>query len=538
MFSQECFSTASARRLTNASGFVSASDSARRPPSPLRLVCQPPFLVASSQEATTSLGSRIRSTIPLSGRASMIRPAPTDPPGSLTARYPPSNSGNRALAPSRMKFLMERSQTSLYWEAKMKCFPPWRWNLWGSKTVPTLGSNHTSWPSGSSIIAASQVLPVRPVPKIQIMFSGVTPPAERPSLPARSTRAPRVTPASRPRVALILRATPETLGCLKTGTRSLLRGAPDRVELSEEGACHPFDYLGLPCGQIFPPAARLRLAVELALALLFARDLLPGVLLHRAHKIGLLHGHLQIRVDALHSLQSIRPQFLVTDEDLEPSVGVVGLLGVSDVPHVPPCLALHEGIRPALGQRRRLLLAAFPHQVGGPGPFLVGVEVGGDDIPRITDEQDHTTLGQGLHEQRSPHRALRLLDDQVPSVFGCYPGETRGGRGEDEPPEGAEPDLPVAGPEDEVLILAAMACPLVVEVAEQMPHKWLVPPAVAFDLAHDGAEPGASRPRRTEHPDEVLRPHAAGLLSCGWHPSSSYLAPGVPDHSASRVVAV
>src|SRR5215216_6716020 len=370
------------------------------------------------------------------------------------------------------------------------------------------------------------------------MFSGAIPPAECPSALVGSGKTPRVTPASRPRKALTLRATPETVGYLKTGTRRLLRGASDGVELSKEGACHPFDYLDLLGGEIFPPAAWCRLAVELALALLFGRDLLPGVFLYRARKLGFLHGNLQRRVDALHRLQSICPQVLVSDEHLATTVGIVSVFGVSDVPHVPPGLTFHKGIWPALGQRTRLLLAAFSHQVGGPGPFLVGVEVGGDDVPRITDEQDHTTLGQGLHEQRSPHRALRLLDDHVPPVFGCYLGETRGGRVEDEPPESAEPDLPVAVPEDEMLVPAAVARPFIVEVAEQMPHKWLVPPAVAFDLAHDGAEPGASRPRRTEHPDEVLRPHAAGLRSCGWHPSSSYLAPGVPDHSASRVVAV
>src|SRR5215208_5981887 len=370
------------------------------------------------------------------------------------------------------------------------------------------------------------------------MFSGATPPAECQSALVCSGKAPRVTPASRPRKALTLRATPETVRYLTTGTRSLLRCAPDGVELSKEGACHPFDYLGLLGGEIFPPTARLRLAVELALALLFGRDPLPGVFLHSAGKLDLLNGYLQRRVDALHRLQSLCPQVLVSNEDLQPPVGIVGPLGVSDVPHVPPGLTFHEGVWPALGQRWRLLLAAFPHQVGGPGPFLVGVEVGGHDVPRIADEQDHTTLRQRLHEQRSPHRALPLIDDQVPSVFGCYPGETRGGRVEDEPPEGAEPDLPVAGPEDEVLILAAVACPLVVEVAEQMPYKRLVPPAVPRYLTHDGAEPGASRPRRTEHPDEVLRPHAAGLLSCGRHSSPPHLAPGVPDHSASRVVAV
>src|SRR5215204_2236159 len=370
------------------------------------------------------------------------------------------------------------------------------------------------------------------------MFSGATPPAECPSALVGSGKTPRVTPASRLRKALTLRATPETVGYLKTGTRRLLRGASDGVELSKEGACHPFDYLDLLGGEIFPPAAWLRLAVELALALLFGRDLLPGVFLHRPRKLGFLHGYSQRRVDALHRLQSICPQVLVSDEDLQPPVVIVGLLGVSDVPHVPSGLALHEGVWPALGQRRRLLLSAFPHQVGGPGPLLVGVEVGGDDVPRIADEQNHTTLGQRLHEQWSPHRSLRLLDDQVPSVFGCYLGETRGGRVEDEPPDRAEPHLPIAGPEDEMLVLAAVSGPLVVEVAEQMPYKRLVPPAVPRYLTHDGTEPGASRPRRTEHPDEVLRPHAAGLLSCGRHPSPPHLAPGVPDHSASRVVAV
>src|SRR5215217_239303 len=370
------------------------------------------------------------------------------------------------------------------------------------------------------------------------MFSGAIPPAECPSALVCSGKAPRVTPASRPRKALTLRATPETVGYLMTGTRSLLRGAPDGVELSKEGACHHFDNLGLLGGEIFPPAARLRLAVELALAFLFGRDLLPGVLLHRARKLGFLHGNLQRRVDALHRLQSICPQVLVSDEHLATTVGMVSVLGVSDVPHVPPGLTLHKGIWPALGQRTWLLLAAFSHQVGGPGAFLVGVEVGGDDVPRITDEQDHTALWQGLHEQRSTHRALRLLDNQVSSVSGCYLGETRGGRVEDEPPEGIEPEFPVAASQDEVLVLAAVTCPFVVEVAEQMPHKWLVPPAVAFDFAHDGAEPGASRPRCTEHPDEVLRPHAAGLLYCGHHPSTLYFAPGVPDHSAPRMVAV
>src|SRR5918995_97783 len=389
MFSQECFSTASARRLTNASGFVSASDSARRPPSPLRLVCQPPFLVASSQEATTSLGSRIRSTIPLSGSASMIRPAPTEPPGSLTARYPPFDSGKRALAPSRMKFLMDRSQTSLYWEARMNCLPPWRWNLWGSKMVPTLGSNHTSCPSGSFIIAASQVLPVRPVPKIQIMFSGATPPAECPSALVGSGKAPGATPASRPRTALTLRATPETVGYLMAGTRSL-RGAPDGVELSKEGASHPFDYLGLLGGEIFPPAARLRLTVELALTLLLLWYVLPGVFLHRSGKLGLLHGNLQRRVDALHRPEGIRPQVLVFDEDLVSPVCVVGLPGLLYLLHVGACAQPRVSVGVPVRPRRTSL--AVPSLLEK-ASLATRVHTRCDNVPGVPDQEDHTALG-------------------------------------------------------------------------------------------------------------------------------------------------
>src|ERR671910_1625628 len=358
-----------------------------------------------------------------------------------------------------------------------------------------------------------------------------------PSSPYRIPR--RGSPASCRRSPLLLAASLYSLPCARhPGSQRAPRGRRVRIELVQERPRNLLDDLDLPCGQVLPPASWLRLAPLLTLALLLLWYVLPGVLLDRARELGFLHWYLQRRVDALHRPQGIRPQVLVSDEDLESPVGVVGQLGISDVPHVPPGLALHEGVRPALGQRRRLLLAAFPHQVGGPGPFLVGIEVGGDDVPRIADEQDHTTLGQGLHEQRGPHRALRLLDDQVPSVFGCDPGETRGGRVENEPPEGAEPDLPVAGPEDEVLILAAVARPLVVEVAEQVPHERLVPPAVPPYLAHDGAEPGASCPRRTEYPDEVLRPHAVGLLSCWRHPSTPYLAPGIPDHSTPRMVAV
>jgi hypothetical protein len=48
--------------------------------------CQPPLREPSSQEETTSLGSRTRKIIRLSGSACMSNGAPTDPGCSLTTR--------------------------------------------------------------------------------------------------------------------------------------------------------------------------------------------------------------------------------------------------------------------------------------------------------------------------------------------------------------------------------------------------------------------------------------------------------------------
>src|SRR5919112_2518063 len=48
--------------------------------------------------------------------------------------------------------------------------------LWNSpKSRPTIGSSHAWCRSSSSIMPLSHVLPLRPEPKIQMMFSGATP---------------------------------------------------------------------------------------------------------------------------------------------------------------------------------------------------------------------------------------------------------------------------------------------------------------------------------------------------------------------------
>src|SRR3712207_7558111 len=47
--------------------------------------------------------------------------------------------------------------------------------------------------------------------------------------------------------------------------------------------------------------------------------------------------------------------------------------------------------------------------------------------------------------------------------------------------------------------------PYVVGRAEELADVRFVPPGVAFEISHHGAEPAAPRPARAEHPDHVLR---------------------------------
>src|SRR5215208_844718 len=94
-------------------------------------------------------------------------------------------------------------------------FSALRWQL--PKSWPTMGSSQTRCRLGSPIMLLSQVLPLRPEPKIQTMFSGLTPLAGPPPnllcseaarrgtslyLPASQRRPLRSTPG-RPSIALV-----------------------------------------------------------------------------------------------------------------------------------------------------------------------------------------------------------------------------------------------------------------------------------------------------------------------------------------------
>src|SRR5215207_7254824 len=70
-------------------------------------------------------------------------------------------------------------------------FSALRWKL--PKSWPTIGSSQTRCRLGSPIMLLSHVLPLRPEPKIQTMFSGLTPVPEAPSNLPRSQAARRGT---------------------------------------------------------------------------------------------------------------------------------------------------------------------------------------------------------------------------------------------------------------------------------------------------------------------------------------------------------
>src|ERR671911_880243 len=207
-----------------------------------------------------------------------------------------------------------------------------------------------------------------------------------PSSPYRTPK--RGSPASR---GLSPPASLYPLPCARRpGSQRVPRGRRVRIELVQERRRNILDYLDLPCGQVLPPAARLRFAVELALALLLLWYVLPGVFLHRSGKLGLLHGNLQRRVDALHRPEGIRPQVLVFDEDLVSPVCVVGLPGLLYLLHVGACAQPRVSVGVPVRPRRTSL--AVPSLLEK-ASLATRVHTRGDNVPGVPDQEDHTAPG-------------------------------------------------------------------------------------------------------------------------------------------------
>src|SRR5215208_5216819 len=81
----------------------------------------------------------------------------------------------------------------------------------------------------------------------------------------------------------------------------------DPVELSEQRRGYLLDAPCLMGGEVLPPSARLRLAVEFAPPFLLLRDVLPGVLSHHSRQLVLARRYPQCRVDVPHRPEGIRP---------------------------------------------------------------------------------------------------------------------------------------------------------------------------------------------------------------------------------------
>src|SRR5215211_897316 len=281
------------------------------------------------------------------------------------------------------------------------------------------------------------------------------------------------------------------------------------VEFLEQRCGYPFDYVDLLGSEIFSPAPGCRLAVEFALSLLSFWHIFPGVPLHRPLELPLIHSYPQLRVDALHGAQGVRAQVLVEDECFGSLTRVVAQLRVAHIPQVLVGSLLYEGIGVLLRQR-------YPHTPAlvVPAPLLVSVHAGRHNIPGISNQADHTALWQRLHQKRRSYRAVGLLDDEVVVLFEV--GEGSGCGVQHEVPYGVQPALPVAS-QDEVGALMPPLARLVVEVAEERPHPWLLPQGLAAQLSHHGGEPGAAASTRAEDPDDVLgvdAPDRATLRPC------------------------
>src|SRR5918998_239126 len=210
---------------------------------------------------------------------------------------------------------------------------------------------------------------------------------------------------------------------VRTRSSSLLLRRPSRVELFEERRRYPFDGLHLSARKVLAPRLRRGLAVELALPLLLFRNVLPGVLLHGFGVPCLLYGDVQLAVHTLDRPQGVCPQVLVADYHLAAPMRFVGPPCAPHVLQVGVGVAPHESVRVRLGERLRTT-APFAPAPGLPTTLPGRIEPGGDNIPRVTDQEHHPTLRQGLHYQGEPGAPCTSRAEDPDHVLGS---DTTGG---------------------------------------------------------------------------------------------------------------
>ena len=74
---------------------------------------------------------------------------------------------------------------------------------------------------------------------------------------------------------------------------------------------------------------------------------------------------------------------------------------------------LHEGVRVAFVGGAFALPGALVGPLVEPASLPSGIEVGGDGVARVADEQDHAAFGQRFHEEQCALGAVGLFYYQV-----------------------------------------------------------------------------------------------------------------------------
>src|SRR5918997_2375700 len=323
-------------------------------------------------------------------------------------------------------------------------FSALRWKL--PKSWPTMGSSQTRCRPGSPIMLLSHVLPLRPEPKIQTMFSGFTPVAGAPSNLLRSPAAHRGTslylPASQRLPVRSARRGPSTTPL----TRDFNATLPAFVALVAEPDQEPpgLLFVDLPVAlveQVLPVSGH-TFAVERRRVLLAPLPS-PGELLEaRRDYAALHHGFLCIDPEEpeqslylpVRTLQQVFVAHLrvavpeqgrsVFDGPAHPEVPVLGgfpqrLLGEH------PLSILGEFLRaPAVGLAPGQFLGREPVRAAPLGAVALLVDEGDRLVSAVSYDVDHPGFGVDLvyllDEPRAEQGCL------VPHDLLAAPGELRG----------------------------------------------------------------------------------------------------------------
>ena len=167
-----------------------------------------------------------------------------------------------------------------------------------------------------------------------------------------------------------------------------------------------------------------------------------------AGEVALVEGDAEVRVEAAHGGGGVGDQVLVADQGLPSPVGLEGPAGGADAPHVGAGPQAGEGLGFAVGEGLAVDRAAA-EALAVPAALAGGVQHRGNHVPGVPDQEHHAALGERLHQERRPDRAVRLLDDE--KLAGFQVGVRVAGAVEHEVTDGLDPAAPDGLPHHVVL---------------------------------------------------------------------------------------